>query len=376
VKQPVHILQIIDGLEIGGAEILLYDLTVRFISQGYRVTVCYSEAGPLEDDFRKLGISLTRLPWKRRVDPSLMRQYGKLIAQDPPQIVHTHLFKSDFNGRLAARLQGVPVVVSTLHSCSQWARNALQGLAYGLNARLADQIIAVSDEVHDFALKYMFLTPRRLTVIPNGVQVERFAENPALGMSVRRELNIAPHAPLLGMVASLTPVKGHHVFLQAAAQIRQVVEDARFLVAGDGPIKEALMRQAHELGLAEAVIFCGNRRDIPAIMSALDVLVFASTVEGLPIALLEGMAAGRPVVATTAGGIPSVVVDGQTGLLVPPNDAVSLAQACLRLIADSGLRRSMGQNGCARVKAQYSIETTAAKTMDLYQSLLERRGAA
>lgn len=374
MNQPIHILQIIDGLELGGAEVLLYDLITRLPPNGFRVSVCYFEPGPLEEDFVRLGIPLTRIPWSGRVDPALILRIKELIQQDPPQIVHTHLFKSDFNGRIAARLSGVPVVISTLHSCNDWARNPLQGWAYGINSRLADKIIAVSEEVHDFALQYMHTSSSQTMVIPNGISVEHFIKDASAGKAFRNEMNIAPNVPLIGIVAALVPVKDHKIFLEAAVRIHQVNDDVRFVIVGDGPLRRSLTDMAAELGLADSVIFCGNRRDIPAVMSALDILVFSSNVEGLPVALLEGMAASLPLVATTVGGMPGAVVDNETGLLVPPNDAVKLADSCLRLISDRELRDRMGQAGYARARAQYSIDAMMEKTIDLYKTILTRRG--
>jgi len=374
MKKPIHILQIIDGLELGGAEVLLYDLITRLPPDEFRVSVCYFEPGPLEDDFFKLGIPVARFPWSRPVDPALMLRLSGLMRSDPPQIVHTHLFKSDFNGRLAARLSGVPSVVTTLHSCNDWART-FRGWLYGINSHLADKIIAVSDEVYDFALRYMH-TPKSKTVsIPNGIPVDRFKKNQSAREAFRSEFNISADAPLIGIVAALVPVKDHMSFLEAARRIHQTAPQARFVIVGDGPLRAALTDKAAELGLGETVIFCGNRRDIPAVMSALDVLVFSSTVEGLPVALLEGMAASCPVVATTAGGMRGVVVDNETGILVPPSKPDALADACLRLVSNPQLARQMGQAGYERAESRYSIDAMMKQTIDLYRQLSARRGA-
>jgi glycosyltransferase involved in cell wall biosynthesis len=181
-------------------------------------------------------------------------------------------------------------------------------------------------------------------------------------------------APVLGIVGRLTPPKDHVTFLKAAALIWRKVPKARFLIVGDGPLRTALEVQAHELGLSGVLTFTGMRKDIPDVLAALDVLVFSSLWEGLPVALLEGMAAAKPVVATNVGGIPDVVLPDKTALLVRPSDADALAQACLKLVTDDKLRHTMGHLGLERVRAHYSMHVMVDRTASLYTKLLQETG--
>ena len=372
--QQIHILQLIDGLNIGGAEVLLRDLVRGLQSERYRVSVCYSTYGPLVPEIAALGVPMTRLPRLARVDPLLLLRMCQIMRRDRPQIVHTHLFKSDFHGRLAARLSGVPVVVSTLHNSHAWAKNPLFAWLYSKTSLFADRMIAVSEEVREFAIEHNYATPEKLVAIPNGVPTQRFVGQEAPGQRVRQELGIAADAPLFGIVARLTEQKDHQTFLLAAAQIRQALPGARFLIAGDGPLRAALQAQAASLGLGDAAIFCGIRSDVPAVLAALDLLVFSSRWEGLPVALLEGMATGKPVVATAVGGVPGVLVAGSTGLLVAPGDPAALAQACIQLASDPALARQMGRAGRARVEARYSMDAMVRQTTAVYETLLSKRG--
>jgi glycosyltransferase involved in cell wall biosynthesis len=374
MSEPIHVLQMVDSLSIGGAEALVYDLSRKLVSSGFRVSVCYLDPGPWADKLTELGIRVVQLPWRRRVDLELVARMISEIRKDPPQIVHTHLFKSDFHGRLAARIASVPVVVSTLHTCSGWARNPALGMAYGLSTNLADRIIAVAEEVREYSLHYFRVPSSRIVTIPNGVDVERYADKPDAGRSLRMEFGIAQDAPLIGIVARLEPPKDHATFLRAAALIKKAVPIARFLVVGDGELCYSLQDLAAELELGQSVIFTGRRSDIPEILSALDIMVLSSIYEGLPMALLEGMAAARPFVSTMVGGVTGVIVDELTGLLVPPSDPEAIASACLRLMANPDLRHRMGQAGLARVKEKYSLDKMFSEIRELYESLLARKG--
>ena len=368
-----HVLQLIDGLNIGGAEILLRDLSVGLAQRGFRVSIGYSTPGPLARDLNDLGLPLTRLPRLMRIDPILFSGMIRLMRNDPPQIVHTHLFKSDFHGRLAARIAGVPVVVSTLHSIDRWAQKPPLGSIYGWTSRFADRIIAISDDVKNFHIVNTAVDESKFVTIENGVDVRRFAVQRIMGEGIRKEFNLDDAAPVFGIVGRLTPPKDHRVFLQAAALILQSIPRARFLVVGDGPLRNDLESQAHELGIQNSVTFTGMRRDIPNVLAALDVLVISSLWEGIPVTLLEGMASALPVVATKVGSIPDVVTD-ETAILVPPSDPTTIAQACLKLANNQDLRFSLGQAGLKRVTANYSIDAMIDRTASLYAELLQKRG--
>ncbi len=367
----VHVLQLIDGLNVGGAETLLHELVPGLLQRGYRVSVGYSTPGPLVADLRALDVRLTRLPRLGRVDPFLVYRMARLMHLDPPQIVHTHLFKSDFHGRLAARLAGVPVVVSTLHNSDPWARRPLLGAMYGATSRFADRLIAVSEDVRQYHLAYTGVPPEKISTIENGVDVRRFVGLDGAGKAVRNEFGIDPDAVLFGAIGRLKPQKDHATFLKAAVDILRQMPSARFLVVGDGPLRAALVEQARGLSLEPAVAFTGLRSDIPAVLAALDVLVFSSLWEGLPVTLLEGMAASRPVVGTNIEGIQGVVHPDVTALLVPPGDPKALAMACLRLGCDPALARQMGEAGRSRVASHYSLEAMIDRITRLYTELLQ-----
>ncbi len=365
----LRVLQLIDGLKIGGAEVLLRDLVFGLREAGYQVSVGYSTPGPIQEAIDAMGISLTRLPRIMRVDPGLLMGICRLIRRERPQIVHTHLFKSDFHGRFAARLCGVPVIVSTVHNIDAWARWAPLGYLYGLTSHLSDRIIAVSDEVRDFQIRHTGTPALKIITINNGVDISMFENQSERRMSIRKELNLAPSVPVIGIIGRLEPQKDHKTFLQAAVSIKSVLPEAHFLIVGDGSLREELKLRAHALGLLPSVIFCGIRKDIPDLLAAMDLLVFSSRWEGLPVALLEGMASGLPIVSTAVGGIPGAVAGNQTALLVPPENPGELAKACLTVLQDRELARRLGTAGRNRVIEKYSIQTMISRTIELYENL-------
>jgi glycosyltransferase involved in cell wall biosynthesis len=367
--KSLRILQVIDGMNIGGAEVLLVDLVRRLREAGHDVQVAYSSPGPMSARLTEMGVALTRLPRLARVDPILLFSLMRLMRREKPDLVHTHLFKSDLHGRIAARLAGVPVVVSTAHNNDSWARHAPLGWLYGRTALLADRIIAVSEEVREYQLKYTFIPPEKIVTIDNGVDMRRFAGQEEAGHAVRAEFGIEADAPLVGIIGRLSEQKDHATFLQAAARIRAELPKTRFLIVGDGVLREKLTEQARSLKLEDAVIFTGLRGDIPAVMAALDVLVFSSRWEGLPVTLLEGMAAGRPVVSTAVGGVPGVVGEGESALLVPPGMASLLADAVMRVLRDAALAHRLSESARMRVREKYSLDSMLDRTLALYEEL-------
>jgi glycosyltransferase involved in cell wall biosynthesis len=300
----------------------------------------------------------------------------RLMRSDPPQIVHTHLFKSDFHGRLAARLAGVPVVVSTLHNNDSWANYWLPGHLYGATARWADRLIAVSSEVKTYHQNKTGVSPEKMLVIENGVDVSAFADREAEAKNIRNEFGIASEAPLLGIIGRLKPQKDLPTFLLAAKEILCEQPDVRFLVVGDGPLRVELEEQAEKLGLFPALIFTGMRKDIPAILASLNILVISSLWEGLPVILLEGMAAARPAVSTAVDGILGVAIQNETAILTAPGVPSELAQACLKLIRNPQLAQRMGRAGYERAVSQYSLSAMIDHISALYVELLLAKGIA
>ncbi len=232
----IHVLYIIDSLKIGGAETQLCELVRCLMKKDYHVTVCYFTPGPLEEEINKLGAKSFRIARLYRVDPFIIFRLCRIIRQDPPHIVHTLLFKSDFHGLIAARLCKVPIVFSSLRNCDSWAQNPLYGRIYGAIINFADRIIANSEDVRQYFIRYAKAQPDKIITIHNGVDLYRFQNQEAPAKRVRKELQIKADAPLVTIVGRLSKQKDHSTFLSSAAKMADTLPDVRFLIVGDGPL--------------------------------------------------------------------------------------------------------------------------------------------
>ena len=207
----------------------------------------------------------------------------------------------------------------------------------------------------------------RATTVHEGIDVDRVAAIEPL--NVREEYWFPPHSLIVGNIAALVPHKGQKYLIDAAAIVVREAPEARFLVLGEGELRQALEHQVRHLHLSQHVVFAGFRTDVLAVLRGLDLFVMSSVTEGLGTSLLDAMAASRPIVATQAGGIPEVVVDGETGMLVPPRDGAALAAAILAMLRDEPGRRRMAEAGLARVRTAFSVDRMVEATLAVYASV-------
>jgi glycosyltransferase involved in cell wall biosynthesis len=300
--------------------------------------------------------------------------FGKSLRQERTQILHTYGFYPNVFAIPAARLAGVPVIIGAIQDIGDiwtfWQHKVQKQCL-----RLADHIVVNAEAIKRDLLRRGY-DADRLSVIPNGTDCERF-RLPGDGEAVRREWNIPPGVPVVGVLARLMRIKGQEVFLRAAALIASKNPDVRFVIVGDNSFnpeyKAELKQLAGRLGLEDRVVFTGFRMDVPDLLAALSVAVSPSLgLEGMSNSILESMAAGVPVVATRVGGTPEIVEDGVSGLLVAPGDPEALAAAIYRLLQDKTMAKQLGETGRRRVFGRYSLEQAVASTERLYGDLLLR----
>jgi len=291
-----------------------------------------------------------------------------------PHIVHTHTAKAGVLGRVAARLAGSPIVVHTYHGhvlrgYFDAGRSAFFRAVERRLGRTTRVLIAVSQSVKDDLVALGIAPADRIRVIPLGLELQPLAGALPRG-SLRGEAGVPDAAPLVGIVGRLTAIKDVPTFLAAAVRVRARVVDARFAVVGDGELRAALEAEAARLGLSGVVHFHGWRHDMALVYGDLDVVVNTSINEGTPVALIEAMAAGRPVVATRVGGTPDLLGDGARGRLVPPGDAEAIAGAVVE-----ALRGPSEQVARARayVLAEHGVGRLLRDMDNLYRELLGGR---
>ena len=315
----------------------------------------------------------SRLPW---LDVYPFGQAWRLahlsrcVTRVAPDIVHTYFFWSIVYGRILKRLGRVRVLVENREDEGfNWGRNEYAILRW--TRSLPDRVICVSDAVGRAADEKEGLDSSRIVVIRNGVDTTE----PALSRrsAIRRQLGLTNDHLVVGMVANLNrTVKGASYFFDAIPAILRRAPQARFLIVGSSPNESALRQHTKALGIYGYVMFAGFHKDISPWYAAMDVSVLTSLSEGLSLTLLESMDHGLPVVATSVGGNPEVVVDGETGFLVPPAEPEAFANRVVQLLRDPDLRVRMGRTGRRRIERQFRLAAVASRYLDVYQDLLSR----
>jgi glycosyltransferase involved in cell wall biosynthesis len=308
------------------------------------------------------GIPSYPLPCEGQIDPKAIRRIRDLARETGADIIHTHGYKADVYTRLAMLDFGVPLV----STCHNWLDEDWRTYLYGAVDRCVLKsfpwVVAVSKEVRQRLLG-AGVSQERIRIIPNGIDLRPFAfersGDPIDGSQDR--------PAVVGMVARLSAEKGVDLFLRAAAQVAGTISHARFVVVGDGPDREELETLIDQLSLRPFVSMLGRRNDMPAQYASFDLMVSPSRKEGLPIAILEAMASGLPVVATAVGDVPNVVRNGETGIPLPNGDPGALASAIVDLLRDREKRRRLGFAARQLVESQYSAERMSNEYLDTYK---------
>jgi glycosyltransferase involved in cell wall biosynthesis len=379
--RPLRVVRVIARLNVGGPA-----LHTVLVTAGLRPEVETTlatgrvAAGEAEatDLLGRFGVTPVRIPGLGRSLSPMddLRAFGALLSllrRVRPDVVHTHTAKAGALGRAAARVAGVPHVVHTFHGhvfegYFGPATSAAVVRVERLLARMTDRVVAVSDEVgRDLTERFEVVPRAKLAVVPVGLPLGEFLACDALRGALRRELSLSAEAPVVVFVGRLVAVKEPHAALDAWKLVRRDVPDATLVVVGDGDLAPSL-RARNDAG----VVFLGWRRDLATILADADVALLTSRNEGTPVALVEAAAAAVPAGATRVGGVPSVVEDGATGVLVPPGDAAAAAAAVVSLLRDAPRRRAMGEAARARVVERFSDARLLADLRALYDGLRVR----
>jgi glycosyltransferase involved in cell wall biosynthesis len=385
----VRVLRIFSRLNVGGPAVHVILLASGLDALGYTTTVALGTEAPWEGNLRDLaarkgvvcvqvpGLGREIRPWS---DAQALWSLYRMMRALRPDIVHTHTAKAGMLGRSAARLAGIRRVVHTYHGhvLRGYFGAATTAFYRAVEKRLARStrvLIAVSAAVKDDLVAMGIAPADRIRVVPLGLELEPLARALPRG-SLRTEAGVAGGAPLVGIVGRLTAIKDIPTFLAAAAEIRARVSDARFAVVGDGELRGALEAEAARLGISGAVHFHGWRYDMAEVYGDLDVAVNTSINEGTPVALIEAMAAGRPVVATRVGGTPDLLGGGERGVLVAPGDPGAIAAAVCDALAGGPAVRQRVEAARAYVLAQHDVGRLVRDIDGLYRELLSEGAAA
>lgn len=368
----MKVLHLISSGGMYGAEAVILNLSHALQAAGHASEIAVFEnlAAPnhqLRDEAERQGITTHVISCKGQIDLSVVPRIRALLAQTGASVVHAHGYKADI---YAWRALGRKRRVGLISTCHTWYDNDIAVRLYGAFDRWVlrsfDAVVAVSEQVQGRLLG-AGVSAEKVHIIQNGIDVRRFAA------SAERRAERLPEARLrVGLVGRLAPEKGVDIFLQSAADVLRAGVAADFEVAGDGPNVGELEQLIAQLGMGGHVRLLGRCEDMAGFFGSLDLLVSASRQEGLPIALLEGMASRLPIVATAVGAVPNVVRDGVTGMLVPPERADLLAAAMKSVLCDAGLRHRLSESAYALVATEYSADRMAADYLRLYESVVVR----
>ena len=371
----IRVLQLLTGTAPGGGPRQVFDLVRHLPANEFNVSV----AGPRDQrfaaDLRARGIELVEVAVDGvRAFPMTLRAVERIVRDTRADLVHTHGKGAGLYGRLAAWLVGVPAV-HTFHGIhyESYSR-ASQTLYLALErwlAGLTHTVINVSETQQEEALALRVARPGRCVVVVNGIDIDELAARPASGKAALG-LNADDH--VLGCVARFDPIKRHEVLLEALGRVVKQRHNVVLLLAGEGPEKARIDQHADRLKVR--VVNPGAIAWQTNPYSSCDLYVTASSKEGLPLAPLEAMASGLAVIATRVPGHQDVVIDGTTGLLVPPGDDAAMSVAIESLLGDPGRRRRMGQAGRERVRKEFTVQSMVAKTAEVYRAAAASRGAS
>ena len=349
----------------GGQELRILDEAAGLRARGHDVQIAAPAGAPIVGAARQRTIPVHVIPVDRRNWAGLRAIWG-VVDSVRPDVIVTHSSTDSWLAALATRLRRLaPPIVRTRHLSTPVAGGLLNRWLYGSAAAF---IVTTGEAIRQMLIKQLALDPARVISIPTGVDLARF--HPADRSAARQALGLADGGPIIGIVATLRSWKGHRFLIDAMNDPR--LASARLIIVGDGPQDSTLRAKAAASGLSQRVLFAGRQDDVTPWLQAFDVFALPSTGnEGVPQALMQAMACAIPVVATPVGGIGELVRDGETGLLVPPQDAGALASAIARLLADPDLAQRLGTLGRRLVEKNYAN----AAMLDAMEKVLSRAAA-
>lgn len=392
-RRRIRVLRIIARLNVGGPALHGVILNDGLQRRGFETLLAYGAHGPDEGSLdhlpRDRGLSAVYVPALGRSirpwnDAQAFVAVRRLIREWRPDVVHTHTAKAGALGRLAAALSNATksrrarcAVVHTFHghvfsgyfgrATSFAVRIAERGLS-----RVTDRIVTISEsQRRDIVERYRIAAPERVTVVPLGLELERFRECPVVAPGARARLGLKDDEFVVGYVGRLVPIKDVGTLIRAVALARRRVPRVRLLVAGDGECRRALQQIAASLDLADAAIFLGWRDDVVALYASMDMFALSSLNEGTPVSLIEALAAGLPVVATDVGGVRDVLREGRLGALVPPRHPEGLADRICEVAQDRAAARLQAESARQDVRARYGADQLTAQMAALYEEVLD-----
>lgn len=354
----------------GGAERVISNLSASLDPARYRGVLCLFRPGWIQANTENRGVRTYVIPTQGMFDWRWMLRFKRLLKDEHVKLIHAHEFDANVQGAFVAALCGVPLI-ATVHGKNYFWEKLRRRLAYQWVSRNAT-MVAVSENLKQFIVEKVGVDSGHVKVVYNGVDALP-PLRPADIDECRKELDLPTGDQIVGVVGNLYPVKGHQYLITAIPAVLEKCPNTTFIFAGRGQLEAELKAQVQQLGIDGKVRFLGLRQDIPRILAVLDVFVLPSLSEGLSMAILEAMVAGKPVIATNVGGNPELVEDGQAGYLVPSQNSPTLTDRLISLLTNRERAIQFGRIGQLRAQGQFSLQTMVQKYQALYDQCIEAR---
>jgi glycosyltransferase involved in cell wall biosynthesis len=363
-----HVLQVTQDLGHGGLERVAATIGRHLDRDRFQVSfLALREGGPRAEELVEEGFRVDVLDSRPDgADYMSSVKVGRYIRSLRPDVIHTHNTQAFIDGTVGALLGGGPPLVHTDHA-RQFPDKKRYVIAEHILSHLSFRVVGVSEHTTRNLRRYEWIPRRKLMTIPNGVDIPRL-DRDAVGRVVRNELGLRQDEIVIGAAVRLTPQKALNVLIEAFAGVHRRFGHATLVIAGTGPDREALAANAERLGVRRKVHFLGLRHDVPRLLCAYDIFALSSVWEGMPLGVLEAMALGCPVVATRVGGVPEMIEDGHSGILVEPGDVSALESALATLLADPVAAQAMAD----RAREHYHQKFGLQRMIDSYQALYLR----
>ena len=360
-----RVAQLIETDGPGGAEQIVVMLARSLQKAGASPVVFLppGREGFITKQLAESGIEVDHFHLERPLSPRCARMLAEAFERHHITVAHSHEFSMAVYGAWAAHRAGIPHVI-TMHGSRYYAQRIRRRLALRAAILASAHTVAVSNGLARALRRDLWVGRANLEMIPNGVPY-----TPPARVTLREELGLAARDRLLVSVGNLYPVKGHCHAIEAVALLADRHPGLHLAIGGRGHLHEDLIAHAQQLGVSDRIHLLGLRADVPALLAAADVFVMPSLSEGLPLALLEAMFSGRPIVATNVGEVPAVLGHGEAGAIVPPGDSSALAAAIDRLLGDSVSARAMGERAAARATAQFDATRMLQRYFDIYKAV-------
>lgn len=373
----MRVLLLLPELGVGGAETHVMQLLERLDRSRFAVSLCCLKRGApdWEERARRFAESYVVLGFRRRALPVAILRLARLLRRGRYDVLHCHLSLADSIGRVAGALARVPVIVTTEHGKHLW-KSKPHLLLERLLLRSTDLRICVSRDIVDIRRRAEGTPEGKLAYVPNAVDATAARAARRGKIEVMAEFGWGADERLVLAVGRLVPAKSYATLAEAMSMLRARHPEGRCLVVGEGRAESEVREAIERFAVGDIVRLAGSRADIPDLLGAADVFVLTSTREGLPVSLLEAMAAGKAIVGTSVGGVPDAITDGETGILVPPGDPAAAARAISRLFEDPVLGRALGAAASRAAEERFGVEALASRVGEIYVALHDRKKRA